>query len=73
MIGGWPVIESNWTAEKYDWEDAYVRINQLLGLSSLQLPNAYVPLPFFVSVTPNLKNTSENILTVNNLLNLNVD
>ena len=67
LIGGWPVIDSNWNAEKYDWEDTYVKINQLLGLSPLQLPNAaYLPLPFGVFVTPNIKNTSQNILEVIN-------
>ena len=54
-IGGWPIIDSNWDAENYHWEDAYAKVNELIH-----------PLPFPIGLTviPDYTNTSQNILMV---------
>ena len=53
-IGGWPLIDSNWSPENFHWEDAYVTAKLL----------SYTSFPFGLTVTGNLKNTSEYILKV---------
>ena len=64
-LGGWPIIQPNWNVNDFDWENAYVKMNQFLGLSVFTMPNdAYIPLPFIVGVTQNIKNTTQNILQV---------
>ena len=54
-IGGWSMIDSNWDAENYHWEDAYAKVNELVYS---------LPVPIALRVTQDYTNTSQNILTV---------
>ena len=49
------MIDSNWDAENYHWEDAYPKVNEL----------AYpLPFPFGFGVIEDFTNSSQNILGV---------
>ena len=53
-IGGWPLIDSNWSPKNYHWEDAYSKDKSPYGRS----------FPFSLRITHNVKNSSENVVEV---------
>ena len=49
------MIDSNWDAENYHWEDAYAKVNELVYS---------LPYPIALEVIEDYTNSSQNILTV---------
>lgn len=59
-IGGWSMIDSNWDAVNYHWEDAYAKVNKLVNLP---FPFLFEVIPDYI-VIPDYTNSSQNILMV---------
>jgi hypothetical protein len=55
-IGGWPLIDDNWDY-KYDWINALIVLNRLLGNE--------IKLFLTISVEPYFRNTSRSLIQVN--------
>ena len=57
-IGGWHMIDSNWDAENYHWEDAYAKLKFVYDLAD---PLSF---PIALGVTEDWTNASRNLLMV---------
>ncbi len=56
-IGGWPLIDDNWDESEYDWINALIVLNRLLGNE--------IKLFLTISVEPYYINTSRSLIDVN--------